>query len=372
MLIHTLPSGDEIHRYNYTIAIPFKGKRKVLSTSPLNGGYREDLMAVFNYDGHPGVGVSSKMRAPTYEEHMILTLEEIGLDPRTTAGMMTAANMDNVSIQTETFQNTTVTAIVTGGIEVNGGRIGDPADWHEQAGKSIPAKDGTINIFLVVSANLSEGCMTRAVVTCTEAKSAAIQELQAGSNYSRGLATGSGTDSTIIVSNAESDVMLTNAGKHSKLGELIGKAVKRAVKEALRLQNKLSPESQHNALRRLKRFGVDESQIYKKYSEMKLSGALNRQWFAHHLEVYSRRGTTVALTACFTQLMDEMDWGLLSVAEACEAIQMVAGTLQKADGYTCEWRAAPDEIESAAQILVNNWMELLAQGAAAEAARYGT
>ena len=369
MLISVLPSGDEVHRYHYAIVIPFKGKRKVLSTSPLNGGYREDLKTVFNYDGHPGVGVASEMRAPTYEEHMILTLEDIGLSPKTTAGMMTAASMENVSIQTETFEDTTVTAIVTGGIEVNGGRVADPAFWHEQAGKTVPVKEGTINIFLIINASLSDGCMTRAVVTCTEAKAAAIQELQAGSRYSRGLATGSGTDSTIIISNAESQVFLTNAGKHSKLGELIGKVVKRAVKEALFLQTGLCPESQHSALCRLKRFGLEEAHIHSRYTRLNPEGALDRPWFSHYLEMFAKNGRVVAMTACFTQLLDELDWGLLSVPEGNEAARMLVKALADNVGFEWAWEDAPTDLEGAIYVLVDNWADLLARGTAAEAVK---
>ena len=62
MKIYTLPSGDEVHRFDYNIVIPFKGKRRVLSTSPYNGGYRTDLKRVFNHDGNPGVGCPSHMR----------------------------------------------------------------------------------------------------------------------------------------------------------------------------------------------------------------------------------------------------------------------------------------------------------------------
>ena len=48
--------------------------------------------------------------------------EELGLDPATTAGMSTSASKENVSIRTERCRDTAVTAVVTGGIEINGGR----------------------------------------------------------------------------------------------------------------------------------------------------------------------------------------------------------------------------------------------------------
>ena len=41
--------------------------------------------------------------------------------------VITAADMENVSIKSATYSDTTVTAVVTAGIDENGGRVGDPA-----------------------------------------------------------------------------------------------------------------------------------------------------------------------------------------------------------------------------------------------------
>ena len=48
MMIHKLSTGDEVHKYRKSVVIQFKGDRKVLSTSPFNGGYQENLKFVFN------------------------------------------------------------------------------------------------------------------------------------------------------------------------------------------------------------------------------------------------------------------------------------------------------------------------------------
>ena len=37
--LYTLSTGDEVYRYEKSIVIFFKGRRKVLSTSVFNGGY---------------------------------------------------------------------------------------------------------------------------------------------------------------------------------------------------------------------------------------------------------------------------------------------------------------------------------------------
>lgn len=317
MLLHTLPNGDEVHRYQKCIVVPFEGKRTVLSTCPLNGGYRENLTAVFNNDGNPGAGMACKLRAPTYGEHMALIAGEIGLDPKTSAGMSTAACMDNVSIKSESFEDTVVTAVITGGIETNGGRVGDPATWHEDGGKPKEIKLGTINIMLFISTNLTEGALTRALVTCTEAKTAAIQELLAPSRYSMGLATGSGTDSTVVVCDAQSYVTLSNAGKHSKLGELIGKAVMAAVKEALSLQSDLNPASQHNVLKRVDRFGITEISLWENYKT--LGGELSRPRFSDKLYKFANESLNVTYASLYAHLIDQLMWGLISPEEAVTA-----------------------------------------------------
>ena len=319
MVLTTLSTGEEVHFYRKSIVIAFKGNRKVLSTSPDNGGLREDLKAVFNNDGTRGAGIASTLRAPTYAKHMALVASELGLDPLTTAGISTAAQMENVSIKSKTYKEITVTAIVTGGIEVNGGRVGDPASWDElerDVRKPEPTS-GTINIILHINVNLSPGALVRSLVTCTEAKTAAIQELLAPSKYSMGLATGSGTDSTIIVANTDSDILLTNAGKHCKLGELIGKSVTAAVKEALCKQTGLSPVFQHNVFRRVERFGITNDSLWEKYKEG--GGVSSRAKFEECVETLMIKDSLVTYTSLYCHLIDQFMWGLISLGEVIMA-----------------------------------------------------
>ena len=326
MIIHRLPSGDELHKYKKTLVLTFNGRRKTLSTSVINGGYRDNMTAVFNNDCKPGAGMACVLKAPTYEEHMKLLSEELGLDPAVTTGMSTAATMENVSIKSMPFRDISVTAIITGGIETNGGRVGDPATWHEEDGKSVntEAATGTINIMLFIDADLSEGALTRALVTCTEAKSAAIAELIASSRYSMGIATGSGTDSTVVISNSESQAHLTQAGKHSKLGELIGLTVKAAVKETFLKQSNLCPETQHNILRRLDRFGITEDTLWDLYT-----GEHDKPHFLHKLHTTARDNTILTYTSLYVHLMDQLMWELISPEEALTAGEMILAILEK-------------------------------------------
>jgi hypothetical protein len=209
--------------------------------------------------------------------------------------------------------------MVTGGVEVNGGRVGDSASWDELSGKPVEAeKPGTINCMVFFNINLTPGALTRALVTCAEAKTAALQELAAPSRYSRGLATGSGTDGAILCANMDSPVLLTDAGKHGKLGELIGRSVKAAVKEALLLQNGLCPESQHNLLRRISRFGVTEDSLWKKFRGAGEEG-LRRARFSALTEKLFVQEMPLTYTALYAHLLDELDWNLIGPAEALRA-----------------------------------------------------
>jgi Uncharacterized conserved protein len=320
-LLCTLANGDAVYRYEKRIVIRFEQARKVLSTSVLNGGYREDLEAVFNHDCSTGNDTDCTLRAPTYGEHMRLEARDLGFNPDTVAGMGTAAQMENAAVITTKYETLTVTAIVTGGVEVNGGRVGDPTTHFQPVDKAILPKPGTINIMLVIDADLPPGILARALVTCTEAKTAALQELMAGSNYSTGLATGSGTDQTIVIANPASALYLESAGKHSKLGELIGCAVKPAVKEALLKQTGLSPELQHSVLRRLKRFGVNEETLWQEYARNNCNGGgqIEQQQFLDCLYRIDRDPQLVTYTSLYIHLLDQFLWDLLSGEEVRQA-----------------------------------------------------
>ena len=317
MELARLTTGDIAYRYDKSIVLVFSGPRKVLSTSLYNGGYHEDFEAVFNRDMTQGSGMPCESFAPTYVESMKIVAERLGLAPELTSGMGTAAHMENASIVSRSYKELTVTAIVTGGVETNGGRVGDPASYYKTAEK----KCGTINIMLVIDADLPPGILARALVTCTEAKTAALQELMAPSRYSTGLATGSGTDQTIVVANSESPLFFEGAGKHSKLGELIGLAVMAAVKEALKKQSGLTPGHQHDLLRRLRRFGVTEEALWQRYREEAGADPLIKAQFIAALEKMTAVPELFPLGVLFIHLYDEHLWGLLEKGETWEAAE---------------------------------------------------
>ena len=324
-----LSTGDKVYFYDKSIVIYFQGARKVLSTSLYNGGYHDDYVAVYNYDAKQGAGMPCEMLADTYVEHMQLISKRLALNPDKVSGMGTAASMENAVVETMSFKELTVTAIVTGGIETNGGRAGDPADYYKPQPKP---KYGTINIMLLLDCDMPAGTMARALVTCTEAKTAAIQELLEGSKYSNGIATGSGTDQTIIIANSESNLYLEGAGKHSKLGELIGKTVKTAVKKALAKQSGLTPAKQHDVFRRLKRFDIKASDMWQSYSAK--GAAVVKPEYLLAAERLAKEDIMLVYTSLYAHLLDQHLWELISAEEMQMAGQQLLKVL--AEQYTVE------------------------------------
>jgi adenosylcobinamide hydrolase len=319
-----------------TLVVRFPAKRSVLCTSWLNGGYRQDLTAIFNHQiplaacdaCHVNGGV--KM----YLEGVAVSLS---LDPATTSGLITRAEMKNAAIVSESFRDIAVSAIVTAGIDKNGGRAGDPASYYEN-GDCFEPVGGTINTILLISAALPEHAMVRALMTATEAKSAALQQLMARSIYSTGIATGSGTDMIAIVADPGSKIQLSDAGTHSKLGELIGKTVIRATHAALEKETGLSPASQGDVMVRLLRYRVTGDVLWNIVTEMSgqdPSDPVARERFLLQVKRWAKKPRAIACVAAALHIVDEAGWGLLPSKEAKESIDSI---LQDCTGTVPEFR----------------------------------
>jgi adenosylcobinamide amidohydrolase/ABC-type Fe3+-hydroxamate transport system substrate-binding protein len=171
----------------------------------------------------------------------------LGLAPDTTAFLFTGADMDHLSAAQERFKDIAVTVFATAGVDGNAMRTSrDSGEFYEP---------GTINVIIMTSHRLTPRAMTRAMITATEGKTAALLDLDIRSSYEQGRyrATGTGTDNILVVE-GHGPAVLDNAGGHTRLGELIGKAVHRAVTEAVKKQNGITADL--NIFRRLEKRGI--------------------------------------------------------------------------------------------------------------------
>lgn len=307
-------SNDSVYFDQESIIIQFGGSRNTVSTCNLNGGYREDLKYVFNNSCGKRIeaGDIITMKGNNMQEHYRALTEELNLPINNTTGMNTAALMENMATVNLSKESINVTAMVTAGIDINGGRAGDPAQFNEFTHEPLNIRPGTINIFLLIDAKLDAGTLTRALITATEAKSAALEELMANSLYSEGLATGSGTDSIIAIGNLESNTQLYNAGKHCILGELIGAAVKKAVQEALNKQSGMNPSRQASVIWQNKRYGITENNIYQYYQQLSGDSETPLSLLSPQIEKITSDNEIVAQIASITHLIDQNRWGLIS------------------------------------------------------------
>ena len=237
---------------------------RVLSTSSRNGGQTESLRYLVNHQSCEGADHRERHAYITgsgAENYHDVACIEIDLDGKVAAVMGTAANMNYAAVVQHRDDAMLVTAVVTGGVQGNAACAGDPASWREtETGwEKVPTVGGTINTILLINRSLTEGALARAVVTMTEAKTAALCELAVGSLYSKNLATGTGTDQYCVGAPLDAGKPLTSTSPHAKLGELIGLAVKDATLEALRWQNGLEPSYTRSIFVALGRYGLNET-----------------------------------------------------------------------------------------------------------------
>lgn len=209
-----------------TLLISFNQKRRVISTLD---GYREVRFVANHYQ--PSELSEKTMR--NYDAFIEDFPNVLGLSPDDLTFLSTQANMNNLAVCEKSYRDRIVCCLATGGVG-NALRSGvDKASWMEQDGKFI--KLGTINIILLTNVTLSDGAMARSIITATEAKTAALQDMDARSSLTpKNQATGTGTDNMIVVSGADPDKKVRHTGGHTKLGELIGAATKNAVTETIK------------------------------------------------------------------------------------------------------------------------------------------
>ncbi len=236
---------------------------RVLSTSTSNGGQTETLRYLVNHQSCEGIDHRERHALITGtgpESYHDAACSEMGIDGNIAAVMGSAANMNYAAVSQHRDNPMLVTAVVTAGVQGNAACAGDPASWREtETGwEKIPTIGGTINTILLINHSLTEGALARAVVTMTEAKTAALYELAVSSLYSKNLATGTGTDQYCVGAPLDAGKPLTSTSPHAKLGELIGLSVKDATLEALRWQNGLEPSYTRSIFVALGRYGLSE------------------------------------------------------------------------------------------------------------------
>lgn len=210
-----------------TLLVSFGEKRRVLSTLD---GYREVPYVANTYTPLQ----LSQETMKNFQEFKRDFPSALGIDPADIAFLSTGVDMDQLAVCEKSYGELKVCCLATAGAKGNALRTGvDVTSYVEQPGFFVSTV-GTINVIILTNATLSEGAMARAIITITEAKTAALQDLDVRSTSSHQYqATGTGTDNVIVVSGKMGKPLLLTSG-HVKMGELIGHSTKIAVAEALK------------------------------------------------------------------------------------------------------------------------------------------
>ncbi|MDR1085125.1 MAG: adenosylcobinamide amidohydrolase [Deltaproteobacteria bacterium] len=351
MLLHTFYEGLEIHRDDKLVYGRFLKPHTVLSTSRCQGGLRGDLLYLCNHQSCEAGSHSSdkaKLVLTDPDGYQAMILSPKGLPPEKCALLGTAANMRLLTVKSASFEELTVVVAVTGGVETNAARAGDPAMGHEGPDGYKPVSEfepkkekdpdhGTINIMVFVNRPLAPGAMVRGVSMITEAKTCALQELGVNSRYSPLPASGTGTDQIgLAAMNIEGVKCLTGGGHHIKLGELMGRTVLAAVKEVLIRQNGMTPDRQCSVKIHLERFNK-RADGRCKMTSLDLVGLIsqylspeNRELLGNNYLAFFHDPWVVAATAALVHLKDKFTWDILPILLWPEIMGAFGGQLAAA------------------------------------------
>lgn len=137
-------------------------------------------------------------------------------------GLLTAVKLHKVRVVTLQAENLTVSAIITAGVS-NATHAGITPPFSYQP--------STINAILLLDANLTPAAMLNAVITATEAKTAALHEKNIHTPENE-IATGTSTDTVTIAATGKGAQQMY-AGPVTTIGWLIARAVRQALNESL-------------------------------------------------------------------------------------------------------------------------------------------
>lgn len=182
-------------------------------------------------------------------------------------GMVTAAALENFSLVSKSNGEIAVSVVVTAA-----DNEGNTCNFAESAGEKIEVThiEGTINIIVVIDGNPTESSLASTLITATEAKVAALKELDIRSRFSGDQATGTVTDA-VVVAETSRGAPIVYAGPASELGQLVGYCTRKAVKEAVMKANECMPC--RSILSRLKEMHLPVEKLAFELSKVKSLGA---------------------------------------------------------------------------------------------------
>ncbi|QMV44108.1 adenosylcobinamide amidohydrolase [Cohnella cholangitidis] len=201
---------------------------EVVSNAPYRGGLSNGNHFV-NWKVPRSYDCSDPEAMMAYEMH------KWGYPAQSAIGLQTAAHITHTSFAEESGDEFKLLVCASAGTG-NSARAGL---IRETFSAYVP---GTVNIMIFVDGKMTPSAMVNAVISATEAKSAAFDDLRIQDYSHERIATGTTTD-TVLIAVSQSDSFLPvhrYAGAATTIGNAIGRLVYETVHEAVRTQGETS------------------------------------------------------------------------------------------------------------------------------------
>ncbi len=224
-----------------TFSVFFDSPHQVISSR--HGIQKARLLCICHIPDELGLYMHDQTKDQFYYYDQLLAgvLKEYDASMKETVFLSTGVHMRNLAWAIERYEELWVACFTTAGVKNNAMRIGrDPSVGIERGGQF--KRFGTICHIMVTNATLPPGALVSSIITVTEAKNVALQELDIRSSRNPELlATGTGTDQVIVASGfGEKSVYVQG---HTKVGEMMAITVIRSTQEAIAKSIKNSGEA---------------------------------------------------------------------------------------------------------------------------------
>ena len=221
--------GAELLVAEDCLMISFAEEHHALSTAIYGGGFRT-VRQVLNQKLTHFYGKETDFPGGSVKAYLKGCAKARGADTEKCTVLLTAAKVYLFSHKIFRSGDLIVEIITTGGVEKTACRASSDALYRETDGHFEPV--GTINMMALIHGSLPEGIMARALITLTEGKTAALQDLGIADVNNGKPATGTGTDGITLVTEIDG-TSYTDAGPFSELGSFLAKAAYESVTECL-------------------------------------------------------------------------------------------------------------------------------------------
>ncbi len=214
-----LGNGIKFVQEENIIAVISEKPLTTISSAIHNGGYTQTNV-IANTQVTDEYGDINLHDDP--EAFIVKTYKKLGLS-EDFVGMVTYAMVKDYQLVSKNNHEAAVTVIATAG-----------CTHAESSGETIEFKqiEGTINIIVLVEGSPTDSCLASLIITATEAKTAALRDLDLRSRWSGDEATGTITDAIVVAKTCQGPT-IPYGGPASTLGQMVGYCTRKAVKEAV-------------------------------------------------------------------------------------------------------------------------------------------